>query len=161
MVKPFEPRDVRFLRPYPEEIPWDLLLDADPSRSRVESYLSDSLTRITKYDDAVVGVYALQRHDATTFELMNIAVAQSYRRSGLGRRLLGHAIGLAESKGARAIDAGTGNSSFAALRFYQRAGFRVVGVVPDFFTKNYDEPIVEDGIACVDMIRLRLELTPE
>ncbi len=161
MVKPFEPRDARFLRPYPEEIPWGLLLDADPSRGRVESYLSDSLTRIAKYEDAVVGVYALQKEDATTFELMNIAVAEAYQNTGLGRRLLGHAIGLAESKGARVVDVGTGNSSFAALRFYQRAGFRVIGVVPNFFADHYDEPIVEDGIACVDMIRLRLMLTPE
>ena len=33
--------------------------------------------------------------------------------------------------------------------------------VPNFFTDNYAEPIIEDGIACVDMIRLRLVLTPE
>jgi len=160
-VKAFDPRDARILRPYPEELPWELLLDADPSRTRVEGYLTDSLTRIAKHADAVIGVYALARRDATTFELMNIAVADAYQGTGLGRRLLGHAIGLAESKGARVIDAGTGNSSFRALRFYQRAGFRIVGVVPDFFTNNYPEPIVEDGIRCVDMVRLRLVLTPE
>ncbi len=109
----------------------------------------------------MIGVYALAQHDATTFELMNIAVADAFQGTGLGRRLLGHAIGLAESKGARVVDVGTGNSSFAALRFYQRAGFRIVGVVPNYFIDNYPEPIVEDGIRCVDMIRLRLVLTPE
>jgi ribosomal protein S18 acetylase RimI-like enzyme len=160
-VKTFDPRDARILRPYPEELPWRLLLDADPSRARIERYLSDALTRIAKRDDDVIGVYALQQRDGTTFELMNIAVAEAYQGTGLGRRLLGHAIGLAESQGARVIDVGTGNSSFDALRFYQRAGFRVVGVEPDFFTNNYAEPIVEDGIRCVDMIRLRLVLTPE
>jgi ribosomal protein S18 acetylase RimI-like enzyme len=159
--KPFEPRDARVLRPYPEELPWDLLQGADPSRARVESYLSDALTRVAKLGDEVIGVYALARHDPTTFELMNIAVRDAYRGSGLGRRLLGHAIGLAESKGARIIDVGTGNSSFAALAFYQHSGFRIVGVVPDFFLDNYPEPIVENGIRCVDMIRLRLVLTPE
>jgi ribosomal protein S18 acetylase RimI-like enzyme len=160
-VKDFDPRNVRILRPYPEELPWDLLLDADPSRARVESYLSDTLTRIAKRDDDVIGVYALKQTDAITFELMNIAVAKAYEGTGLGRRLLGHAIGLAESSGGRVIDVGTGNSSFGALRFYQRAGFRIVGVEPDFFTNNYAEPIVEDGIRCVDMVRLRLVLTPE
>ncbi len=160
-MKSFDPRDARILRPYPEELPWDLLLHADPSRARVEGYLSDTLTRIAKREDDVIGVYALQQHDATTFELMNIAVAPAYQGTGLGRRLLGHAIGLAESKGARVIDVGTGNSSFGALRFYQRTGFRIVGIEPDFFTNNYDAPIVEDGIPCVDMIRLRLVLTPE
>lgn len=160
-MKNFDPREVRFYRPYPEELPWELLLDADPSRARVESYLSDTLTRIAKHDDEVIGVYALKQLDATTYELMNIAVAEPYQRTGLGRRLLGHAIGLAESAGARVIDVGTGNSSFGALRFYQRAGFRIVGVEPDYFTNNYAEPIVEDGIRCVDMVRLRLVLTPE
>jgi ribosomal protein S18 acetylase RimI-like enzyme len=149
------------LRPYPEEIPWDLLLDADPSRARVESYLSDELTRVAKLDDVVLGVYALRRIDATSFELMNIAVAESHQGAGLGRRLLGHAIGLAESKGARVIEVGTGNSSFDALRFYQRAGFRIFGVLVNHFVDHYDEPIYENGIQCIDMVRLRLALTPE
>lgn len=149
------------LRPYPEELPWDLLLDADPSRQRVESYLESDFTRVAKLGDAIIGVYVLVRHDPITFELMNIAVRDEYRGSGMGRRLLGHAIGLAESKGARIIDVGTGNSSFAALAFYQRAGFRIVSVVPNFFVDNYAQPIVENGIRCVDMIRLRLVLTPE
>jgi ribosomal protein S18 acetylase RimI-like enzyme len=160
-VKAFEPRDARMLRPYPEELPWDLLLDADPSRPRVESYLSDEFTRVAKLGDEVIGVYALTRHDPITFELMNIAVREAYQGAGLGRRLLGHAIGLAESKGARVIDVGTGNSSFEALAFYQRAGFRIIGVVPNFFIDNYERPIVENGIRCVDMVRLRLTLTPE
>jgi len=158
---PFAPRDARILRPYPEEMPWELLLDADPSRARVESYLSDDYTRIAKYADRVIGVYALARHEPTVFELMNIAVAEDYQRIGLGRWLLGHAIGLAESKGARTVEVGTGNSSFDALRFYQRAGFRIVGVWPEYFVRNYPDPIVEDGLPCLDMIRLRLELTPE
>ena len=158
---PFAPRDARILRPYPEELPWDLLLDADPSRERVERYLGDDYTRIAKYDDRVIGVYALARHSPTVFELMNIAVAEEFRGTGLGRWLLGHAIGLAESKGARVVEVGTGNSSFGALKFYQRAGFRIVGVRPNYFVENYPEPIVEDGLTCIDMIRLALELTPE
>jgi ribosomal protein S18 acetylase RimI-like enzyme len=92
---------------------------------------------------------------------MNIAVREDCRGIGLGRRLLGHAIGLAEAKGGRVVEVGTGNSSFDALAFYQRAGFRIVGVIRDFFTDNYPEPIVENGIRCRDMVRLELELTPE
>jgi GNAT superfamily N-acetyltransferase len=117
------------------------------------------LTRVAKLGDEVIGVYALVRHDPTMFELDEHR-ARTYQ-GVVCRRLLGHAIGLAESKGARVIDVGTGNSSFAALAFYQRSGFRIVGVVPDFFRDNYPEPIVENGIRCVDMIRLRLVLTPE
>ena len=127
-------------------MPWDLLLDADPSRARIESYLTEQLTRIAKHDDAVIGVYVLAAHDATTFELMNIAVAEAYQGTGLGRRLLGHAIGLAESK-ARAS-----STSAPAIRVSPRCGFisaglsdrrRRAGITS---STNYPEPIVEDGL---------------
>lgn len=157
----FNPRAAHIVRPYEGEYPWDLLLEADPSRARVEGYLSDELTRIAKVDDLAIAVYALARHAPTHFELMNIAVREDYRGCGLGRRLIGHALGLAESKGARVVDVGTANSSLDSLAFYQRNGFRIVGVEPDFFIRHYPEPIVEHGIQARDMIRLRLELTPE
>ena len=149
------------MRPYDGEYPWDLLLEADPSRARVEAYLSDALTRIAKVDGEAVAVYALVSNTPTCFELMNIAVRDDYRGCGLGRRMVGHALGLAESKGARVIDVGTANSSLDNLAFYQRNGFRIVGVDRDFFTQHYPEPIFENGIQARDRVRLRLELTPE
>lgn len=157
----FNPRTAHIVRPYHGEYPWDLLLEADPSRSRIEGYVSDALTRIAKVDGETIAVYALARNAPTRFELMNIAVREDYRGCGLGRRLIGHALGLAESKGARVVEVGTANSSLHNLAFYQRNGFRIVGVDPDFFTRRYAEPIVENGIQARDRVRLRLELTPE
>lgn len=157
----FNPRAAHIVRPYDGEYPWGLLLEADPSRARVEGYLSDELTRIAKVDDDVVAVYALARHAPTRFELMNIAVREDFRGCGLGRRLIGHALGLAETKGARVVEVGTANSSLDNLAFFQRNGFRIVGVEPDFFTRHYPEPIIENGIQARDRVRLRLELTPE
>jgi ribosomal protein S18 acetylase RimI-like enzyme len=153
--------ELPIVRPRPEEMPWDLLLEADPSRERVEGYLDPKLMRIVKYEAEILGVYVLARREATRFELMNIAVRADCRQQGLGRWLLGHAIGLAETKGGRVVEVGTGNSSLDALAFYQRAGFRIVGVVRDFFVDNYPAPIVENGIRCRDMIRLELILEPE
>ena len=154
-------RSLAIGRPRQGDVPWDLLLDADPSRARVESYLDFEWTRVARDDTTALGVYVLAPRDAHRFELMNIAVREDCRGIGLGRRLLGHAIGLAEAKGGRVVEVGTGNSSFDALAFYQRAGFRIVGVIRDFFTENYPQPIVENGILCRDMVRLELELTPE
>jgi len=161
MIRLPPPQELPIVRPRADELPWDLLLEADPSRARIESYLAFDLTRIVRHEGQVLGVYVLVRHDAVRFELMNIAVHADWRRRGLGRWLLGHAIGLAESKGGRVVDVGTGNSSFEALAFYQRAGFRIVGVVPDYFVANYAEPIFENGIRCRDMVRLSLVLEPE
>jgi ribosomal protein S18 acetylase RimI-like enzyme len=160
-VSDFNPRAARIVRPSEGEYPWDLLLEADPSRARVEEYVSDALTRIAKVDGEAVAVYALVRNTPICFELMNIAVRDDFRGCGLGRRMFGHALGLAESKGARVVDAGTANSSLDSLAFYQRNGFRIVGVDPDFFTQHYPEPIFENGIQARDRVRLRLELTPE
>jgi ribosomal protein S18 acetylase RimI-like enzyme len=160
-VTDFNPRAAHIVRPYDGEYPWGLLLEADPSRARVEGYLSDELTRIAKVDDDVVAVYALAQHAPTRFELMNIVVREDFRGCGLGRRLIGHALGLAETKGARVVEVGTANSSLDNLAFFQRNGFRIVGVEPDFFTRHYPEPIIENGIQARDRVRLRLELTPE
>lgn len=157
----FNPRDTRIVRLDMQDPPWTLLLDADPSKKLVEAYLSEAFTRVAWYEDVAIGVYALKRLSATSFELMNISVAADFRGTGLGRRLLGHALGLAEAKGAREVYLGTANSSLGPLRLYQRMGFRIVGVIPDFFTDNYSEPMEEDGIPCVDMLRLKLTLLPE
>ncbi|NJN50471.1 MAG: GNAT family N-acetyltransferase [Gammaproteobacteria bacterium] len=148
-------------RPLPDETPWPLLLDADPSRERIEGYLNDELTRVAKFGDVVVGVYVMVWIDRASMELKNIAVRTDCQGQGLGRWLLGHALGLAESKGARRVEVGTGNSSLDNLEFYQRGGFRIVGVIPDFFTDNYPQPIIEDGIVCRDMVRLAFEVTPD
>ena len=133
----------------------------DPNKAFVEGYICEAFTRVAWYEDKAIGVYALKRLTPTSFELMNICVANAFQGTGMGRRLLGHAIGLAEAKGGREVHLGTGNSSFGALRLYQRMGFRIVEVIPNYFPDNYAEPLVENGIACVDMLRMKLELTPE
>jgi len=161
MMFEFKPRDAKFVRLDMEQVPWELLLVADPNMAFVEAYVSEAFTRVAWYADKAIGVYALKRLSPTSFELMNICVAKEFQRTGMGRRLLGHAIGLAEAKGGREVHVGTGNSSFGALRLYQRMGFRIVGVVTNYYPDNYSEALVEDGIACLDMLRLRMDLTPE
>ena len=56
-----------------------------------------------------------------------------------------------------AVEIGTGNSSLDQLALYQKLGFRITGIVAGFFY-DYPKPIVENGIACRDMVRLRVEL---
>ncbi len=141
-----------------EPTPWALLLEADPSRERIESYLHSGTVVGMFDDDSLVGVFVLSPVHNGSIELMNIAVDAPYRGQGYGTRLLAEAIGRGRALGARQITVGTGNSSLAQLAFYQKAGFRIVGVDPDFFIRNYPEPIEENGIPCRDMIRLALVL---
>jgi ribosomal protein S18 acetylase RimI-like enzyme len=91
-------------------------------------------------------------------ELVNIAVAEKQQGRGIGKQLVLHAIETAKSLGSKSLEVGTGNSSVGQLAFYQKCGFRIVGVDRDFFTRHYSKPIYENGIQCRDMIRLVLHL---
>ena len=99
----FSARDATIYRPYPDAIPWELLYEADPDEERVAGYAELDLMRVAKYRGEVIGAYVIRKVGAVRFELCNLVVAAEYRHKGLGRWLLGHAIGLAETIGAREI----------------------------------------------------------
>lgn len=119
-------RDIRFFRPYPDEIPWELLESAMPDADAADTLaqvLELDLVRVAKRAGQVVGAYGIRPLSPTRFELVALAVAEGYRGRGLGRWLLGHAIGLAESRGAREVVVrGRG-----ARRFLAPVGFREDG----------------------------------
>ena len=66
--------------------------------------------RVAKFQQQVIGCYAMhspQSPDAdgkpVPFELGMVMVLDAYQRNGVGRWLVGHAIGVAESKGGREL----------------------------------------------------------
>lgn len=99
----FSARDAKIYRPYTDEVPWELLEAAGGADNALREVLELNLLRVAKYADQVVGGYGIRPLSPTRFELVALTVANAYRRKGLGRWLLGHAIGLAESRGAREI----------------------------------------------------------
>ncbi|WP_419786743.1 GNAT family N-acetyltransferase [Pseudodesulfovibrio sp.] len=134
-----------------------LLLEADPSEKNIKEYLTGSLCYLVMKSDETLGVCVLNRIEDSVLELYNIAVCSNRQKQGIGTALLRHVIREAKAKGFKRVELGTGTFGYQ-LRFYQRAGFRVVGIVPDFFVDNYDEPIFESGIQLKDMLRLALVL---
>ncbi|WP_197648383.1 tetratricopeptide repeat protein [Sulfobacillus thermosulfidooxidans] len=141
-----------------EDIPWSLLLLADPSIKRIKSYVHKGQCVIAKGSGAVMGVYVVAETPEKHIELMNIAVHEDWQRLGIGKALLDHAVNWAREQGYQWMEVGTGNSSLGPLAFYQRAGFRISGIIPDFFVNDDDPPIIENHIVCRDMIRLRKNL---
>lgn len=93
-----------------------------------------------------------------TIEIKNLAVKQSLQRQGLGRLLINACINIAREREIKTITIGTGNSSLNQLSLYQKCGFRITAIDHDFFTRNYPQQIIENGIICRDMIRLSLNL---
>lgn len=141
-----------------ENPPMDLLLLADPSQNIVENYLKRGDCFTAESNNQVIGVYVLLPTRPETVELVNIAVAEKHHGKGIGRLLVMNAIQTAKGRGYKTIEIGTGNSSIGQLALYQKCGFRITGIDIDFFVRNYQEEIFENGIQCRDMIRLSQHL---
>lgn len=137
--------------------PIDLLLLADPSEKLVKEYLKRGICYVAKLDASIVGILLIIKQSKEKIEIMNIAVKEEYQRRGIGRALLDYTI--KDLKGeAKILEIGTGNPSVYQLLLYQRCGFRITDIDFDFFRRNYDEPIFENGIECRDMLRLTMDL---
>ncbi|MGN7478599.1 GNAT family N-acetyltransferase [Solibacillus silvestris] len=134
----------------------ELLLLADPSEESISKYIDISEVYIAIEREEIIGVYVLNEIAPSRAELMNIAVADSHQGKGIGKALVYHAIRAAKEKGMESIELGTGNSSIQQLALYQKCGFRMKGIIHDYFVQNYEEPIFENGIQCRDMVRLVL-----
>lgn len=143
------------------DFPMDLLLLADPAEELVKAYLDKGQCYITKAGNKIIGVYVLVPLNNQTVELINIAVHEQHQGKGIGKELVLDAIEKSKELGYQKIEVGTGNSSINQLALYQKCGFRIVSVDKDFFKINYPEEIVENGIPCVDMIRLERILSTE
>ncbi len=141
------------------DVPMELLLLADPSEDKVNSYLSTSRCFVASNDGAVVGACVVKSLGAGAHELMSIAVYPDHQKAGHGTALLKWVIDFFRKTGASRIEVGTGTFGYQ-LAFYQRHGFRVTAIDHDFFVKNYSKPIFDAGIQLFDMLRLTLRYTP-
>lgn len=142
-------------------IPFDLLQLADPSKEIIRSYLSHGRVYVAKQEAILVGVYVLVPISNTSIEIKNIAVDPAYQNQGIGKQLLADATRQAQQQGYSEILIGTGNSSIHQLALYQRQGFAMKQVKWNFFTEQYQAPIIENGILCQHLILLAKNIAPE
>ena len=140
------------------EIPYELLYLADPSKESINDYISRGNLYVASIGNEVVGAYVILKTRPLTAEIMNISVNEAYQKKGIGKVLIKHSISTSKNLNIKTLEVGTGNSSIYQLAFYQKCGFRIVGVDKDFFKKHYNEKIIENGIECVDMIRMSMDL---
>ena len=137
--------------------PMSLLLLADPSPEQIASYIRRGMIYVATCNRNIVGVYVLLETRPKTIEIMNIAVSEDMQGKGIGKQLLQHAIATAKDQNVYTLEIGTGNSSIFQLALYQKYGFRIFSIDFDYFSKHYEEEIVENGIVCRDRIRLTME----
>jgi ribosomal protein S18 acetylase RimI-like enzyme len=140
-----------------DTIPIDLLLLSDPSEEVIAEYINSSIKFIASLDSKIVGALVLIKTRPKTMEIMNISVYEEYQNKGIGKQLLNKAIEYAKESKTKTLEIGTGNPGLMQMMLYQKCGFRIVGVELDYFRKNHDEKIFENGIECRDMIRMKME----
>jgi predicted N-acetyltransferase YhbS len=89
--------------------------------------------RVAKLGERIIGCYAMHEptpidgQDARTFSLAMVMVEPNYQGNGVGRWLVGHAIGVAETKGGRhlAVQLAGPTAFFTGLGFQATAeGFQ-------------------------------------
>ncbi|UWS52149.1 GNAT family N-acetyltransferase [Enterococcus faecium] len=121
-----------------KDLPWSLLLDADPDKEKVQVYVSRGSGWIWKEKEKTIGVLIYVAREKE-YEIVNVAVAPTYQGKGIGGKLLETAFQklsqLASSQ--TQIIIRTGSTSSAALHLYQKMGYVEIGRVKDYFIHHY------------------------
>ncbi len=127
-----------------------LLLLGDEQESMIDRYLEDGDMYVLFDPDAVAECVVCRLPDGIV-EIKNIAVSETCQRKGYGSTLVKHVFEMYSD--AKRIIVGTGDS-ILTLPFYNRCGFKEYHRVKNFFTDNYDHPIIEAGVQLRDMVYL-------
>ena len=98
-------RDIEVFSADPKDLPADL------NAIYVQTVAAGKaqFLRVAKLNDVIIAGYAMHgpvgadSQGSTDFVLQMVAVQEKYRHQNVGRWLMGHAIGVAESKGGRCL----------------------------------------------------------
>lgn len=132
-----------------------LLLLADEQEDMIDRYLERGTMYVLE-DQGIRGECVVTDEGDGVLEVKNLAVDPGSQRQGYGRALLRFLEETYRGR-YRILQVGTGDSP-ATVPFYEGCGFRRHHLVPDFFTVNYDHPIIECGVQLRDMVYLQKEI---
>jgi|SRR5579859_338036 len=137
-----------------------ILQAADEGEERIRTTLTDDIhvSYAALDGEDLIGAATLRWGEES--ELVYIAVAPGLRGRGYGRAIIELLLVEARLRNVRSLLVGTANSSLENIAFYQKCGFRLDHVRPDYFA-YIQPPIVENGILMRDMIVLRYALEAE
>ena len=135
----------------------DLLMLADPSEEMINKYLDIGDLFLLSVKDTPVCAAVVTAISEDECELKCLATYPAFQGKGYGKQMVKY---LQESCKPRykQMMVGTGNSSVGNIDFYKKCGFTYSHTIRNFFKDNYNEPIFENGIQCIDMICLKTSL---
>ena len=102
---------------------------------------SRSFKRVSRVNGSVVG-YLIAWKIYDEVHILNIAIHPDYRRRGIGQGLLNYCFDFFSSKGVRSAILEVRNMNGNARRFYEKIGFRSVGVRRGYYKDTGEDAIV-------------------
>jgi len=92
-------------------------------------------------EDALVG-YAFVSRYVDAWHVMNVAVADAFRRRGIASALLGRLFEVTESDSRRGYTLEVRVSNSGAIRLYERLGFEPRGIRRGYYTDNREDALI-------------------
>lgn len=130
-----------------------LLLLADEQKSMIDRYLERGEMFVMREGEKTLAVIVVTDEGEGVLEIKNLAVRPEVQKRGYGRAMIDFVAGRYAGR-AQTLLVGTGDSPLT-VPFYEKCGFVRSHVVKDFFTENYDHPIIECGVLLRDMVYLK------
>lgn len=134
----------------------NLLLMADEGEKMIDRYLDRGDLFVLMHQGESKSLCVVTQEGDRTIELKNLATYPAFRKQGFARHLIQYICNYYRAT-ADTILVGTGETR-SMLSFYESCGFTLSHRIKNFFTDNYDHPMIEEGILLTDMIYLKKEL---
>ena len=132
-----------------------LLLLGDEQESSIDKYLERG-ELFALYDGDLKSICVVTDEGCGVLEIQNLATDIRYQRQGYSSSLIEYVAERYRGQYEKII-LGTGDVP-GILTFYGNRGFTKTHRIPDYFTLNYEHPIIEDGILLKDKVYLERKL---
>lgn len=111
--------------------------------STLESELKNPFSKyiVAKKENEIIG-FAGVIDTVDRLEITNIVVKKSYRKNGIGTILLKEFIKIAKEKGKNEISLEVNSSNLAAIKLYEKNGFKNIGIRKKYYNNTHDANIM-------------------
>ena len=98
---------------------------------------------MAEYDGEIAGTVALRKLDAITYEFTKMAVDEKFRRRGIAEKLTYASFQKAKQVGAKQVVLYSNTKNAAAIRLYEKIGFRHLPVETGLYKRANVKMIME------------------
>ncbi len=93
---------------------------------------------VAEIDNQVVGIMIYELHKSR-LHILNFAVAERYRRTGIGQQMLDKLIGKLSQQRRTRVTLEVRETNLPAQVFFRQSGFRATGVVRDHYADTNED----------------------